>query len=187
MKRLMMRRRSNLHQHRKKKYKMKPNASTLRSPRNELRRMLKKCLLQQRESVMMIRMTFLKTNLTGVLKKLQVTVHNSPKFPKNHIFRNSLFQDNTIHIVVQRRVMNTALLKYVLHPPKVGSNSYSFTQDFSEKVPSSSETEYADFNGQDFLSLFDDEFQFASSTVPVLLYLFPCRHLLTFPSESLSI
>jgi hypothetical protein len=185
MRRSTTRRRSNLHQHRRKKHKMKPNASTLRSPRNELRRMLKKCLLQQRESVMMMRMTLLKTNLAGVLKELQVTV--PPKFPKDHVLRNSLFQDNAIHVVVQRRVMNTALLKYVPHPPKVGSNSYSFTQDFSEKVPSPSETEYADFDGQDFLSPLDDEFQFAPSTVPVLLYLFPCRHLLTFPSESLSI
>jgi hypothetical protein len=78
-------------------------------------------------------------------------------------------------------------VEYVPHSPKVGSNSYSFTQDFSEKVPSPSETEYADFDRQDFLSPLDDEFQFAPSTVPVLLYLFPCRHLLTFPSESLSI
>jgi hypothetical protein len=187
MKRSMTRRRSNLHQHRRKKHKMKPNASTLRSPRNELRRMLKKCLLQQRESVMMMKMTLLKTNLAGVLKELQVTVHNFFKFPKDHVLRNSLFQNNAIHVVVQRRVMNTALLKYILHSPKVGSNSYSFTQDFSEKVPSPSETEYADFDGQDFLSLLDDEFQFAPSTVSVLLYLFPYRHLLTFPSESLSI
>jgi hypothetical protein len=187
MRRSTMRRRSNLQQHRRKKHKMKPNASTLRSPRNELRRILKKCLLQQRESVMMMRMTLLKTNLTGILKELQVTVHNLSKFPKDHVLCNSLFQDNTIHIVMQRRVMNTALLKYVLHPPKVGSNSYSFTQDFSEKVPSSSEIEYADFNRQDFLSPLDDKFQFAPSTVSVLLYLFPCRHLLTFSSESLSI
>jgi hypothetical protein len=136
---------------------------------------------------MMMRMTLLKTNLAGVLKELQVTVHNPPKFPKDHVLRNSLFQDNAIHVVVQRRVMNTALLKYVPHPPKVGSNSYSFTQDFSEKVPSPSETEYADFNRQDFLSPLDDEFKFAPSTVPVLLYLFPCRYLLTFPSELLSI
>jgi hypothetical protein len=187
MRRSMTRRKSNLHQHKRKKHKMKPNASTLRSPRNKLRRMLKKCLFQQRESVMMMRMTLLKTNLAGVLKELQVTVHNPPKFPKDHVLRNSLFQDNTIHVVVQRRVINTALLKYVPHSLKVGSNSYSFTQDFSEKVPSPSETEYADFNGQDFLSPLDDEFQFASSTVLVLLYLFPCRYLLTFLSESLSI
>jgi hypothetical protein len=187
MRRSTMRRRRNLHQHRKKKHKIKPNTSTLRSSRNELRRMLKKCFLQQRESIMMMRMTLLKTNLAGVLKELQVTVHNPPKFPKDHAFRNSLFQDNTIHVVVQQRVMNTALLKYIPHPLKVESNSYSFTQDFLEKVPSPSETEYADFDRQDFLSPLDDEFQFAPSTVPVFLYLFPCRHLLTFLSESLSI
>jgi hypothetical protein len=187
MRRSTTRKRSNLHQHKRKKYKIKPNASTLRSLRNELRRMLKKYLLQQRESVMMIRITLLKTNLAGILKELQVTVHNSSKFPKDHIFRNSLFQDNAIHVVVQQRVMNTALLKYIPHLPKVGSNSYSFTQDFSEKVLSPSKTEYADFNGQDFLSPLNDEFQFTPSTVPVLLYLFLYRYLLTFPSESLSI
>jgi hypothetical protein len=38
MKRSTMRKRSNLHQHRRKKHKMKLNASTLRSPRNKLRR-----------------------------------------------------------------------------------------------------------------------------------------------------
>jgi hypothetical protein len=187
MRRSTTRRRSNLYQHRRKKHKTKPNTSTLRSPRNELRRMLKKCLLQQKESVMMMRMTLLKTNLAGVLKELQVTVHHPPKFPKDHVLCNNLFQDNAIHVVVQRRVMNTALLKYVPHPPKVRSNSYSFTQDSLKKVPSPSETEYADFDGQDFLSSLDDEFQFAPSTVPVLLYLFPCRYLLTFLSESLSI
>jgi hypothetical protein len=100
MRRSTTRRRSNLHQHRKKKHKMKPNASTLRSPRNELRRMLKKYLLQQRESVIMMKMTLLKTNLAGVLKELQVTVHHLPKFPKDHVLRNSLFQDNAIHVVV---------------------------------------------------------------------------------------
>jgi hypothetical protein len=136
---------------------------------------------------MMMRITLLKMNLAGILKELQVTVHNLSKFPKDHVLRNSLFQDNAIHIVVQRRVMNTVLLIYVPHPPKVGSNSYSFTQDFSEKVPSSSETEYADFNEQDLLSPLDDKFQFAPSTVLVLFYLFSCRYLLTFSSELLCI
>jgi hypothetical protein len=98
MTRRSTRRKSNLHQHRKKKHKMKPNASTLRSPRNKLRRMLKKCLLQQRESVMMMKMTLLKMNLAGVSKELQVTVHNLPKLPKDHILCNS--QDNAIHLMV---------------------------------------------------------------------------------------
>jgi hypothetical protein len=136
---------------------------------------------------MIMRMTLLKMNLTGVLKELQVTVHNFPKFSKNHVLHNSLFQDNIIHVVVQQRVINTTLLMYVLHFPKVRSNSYSFTQDFLKKVSSPSETEYADFDGQDLLSPLDDEFQFTPSIVLVLLYLFSCRYLLTFPSESLSI
>jgi hypothetical protein len=83
--------------------------------------------------------------------------------------------------------MNTALLMYVLYSLKVRFNSYFITQDFSEQVPSPSEIEYTDGNGQDSLSLLDDKFKFAPSIVLILLYLFPCRHLLTFFSKSLSI
>jgi hypothetical protein len=134
---------------------------------------------------MMMKMTLLKTNFISVSKELQVTVRNLSKLPKDHVFHNN--QDNTIHVVVQQRVMNTVLLMYVPHPPKVGSNSYSFTQDFLKKVPSPSEIEYADGNKQDLLSPLDDEFQFTPSIVSVLLYLFPCGYLLTFPSKSLFI
>jgi hypothetical protein len=83
--------------------------------------------------------------------------------------------------------MNTVMLMYVPYPPKVRFTSYSFTQNFLKKVPSPSETEYADGNGQDLLSPLGDKFQFTPSTVLVLLYLFLCGYLLTFPSESLSI
>jgi hypothetical protein len=136
---------------------------------------------------MMMRMMLLKTNLADISNELQVTVHNLSKLPKNHVLRNSLCQDNAIHVVVQWSSMNTALLMYVLYPLKVRFNSYFITQDFSEQVPSSSEIEYTDNNGQDSLSLLDDKFKFALSIVLVLLYLFPCRHLLTFFSKSLSI
>jgi hypothetical protein len=150
---------------------MKPNASTLRSSRNELRRMLKKCLFQQRESVIMMRMILLKTNLAGVSKELQVTVCNLSKFPKDHIFYNN--QDNAIHVVVQWRVINIVLLMYVSYFLKVGSNSYSFTQNFLEKVPSSSETKYTDSNKQDLLSLFDDN---SSSHQAQFWYFFTSFH-----------